>query len=137
MGPLARNSLVWSCFKGTLQMISVLSFWNSASSYFIEDIPSTVSFSKAGIGIIYSTKVQKQEIQKWFMIQTLHKKQGGKFCLGRKKTVSLSCFATIDHKAALCSIYAQLIGVNKQKSSMRTWKVLWGHAPWPLFIFLF
>lgn len=45
-------------------MISVLSFRNSASSYFIEDIPSTVSFSKAGIGIIYSTKVQKQEIQK-------------------------------------------------------------------------
>jgi len=63
MEPLARNSYVWSYFKGTLQEICVLSFSISAGSCYTEDIPSRVCFSKADIGITYSTRVQKQEIQ--------------------------------------------------------------------------
>lgn len=98
---LARKSLVWFYFKGTLQVISVLSFRNSAGSYYTDAIPSSVCFSKAGIGIIYSTRVQEQEIKEWLMIWAHHKKHGEKFCLGRQKSISLSCFAPKEYKASL------------------------------------
>lgn len=36
------------------------------------------------------------------MIQPHHKKHGNKFCLGRQKSVSLSCFDPKEYKAGLC-----------------------------------